>query len=201
MYLKRFVIAVVCFIALGWVIFQIGHLAGCDTDQRPHLRAETIDGTRWLTHERGFRLRAPGPELVADRASAERIESLAMSCDTFVGPHALLTVCVLDEPITSRDALVAQLDSARRGAAEAAEKVARRSPGYFTSGLEGLAAGTLTTVANDVRWADGRGDAYVHLRSRDLDVELEAITIDGGLAIVFAGGAGLDGVLASFTRS
>lgn len=197
----RFLIASACFIVLGLAIYGIGHLAGCDTDQRPHLRAEMIDGTRWLTHERGFRLVAPGPGLVADRATAERFESLAMSCDTYLGPRAVLTVCVLDEPIASRADLVRQLDGARRGAARAAEQVARQQPGYLTSGLEGLVAGTVTTLADDVHWADGRGDGYLHLTSQGIHIQIKAFTIDGGLAVLLATGAGLDGVVASFARS
>ena len=197
MWLGRFLIATVCFAALGLALYGIAHLAGCDRDDRPHLVAETVGGQPWLRHALGFRLRHPGASFVDDRAVAKQFETaLTTTCDAYSRADGMLLVCVIDDKIDSREKFAEEIRGARRGLAEAARQLARRSPGYLFSGLDGF--GTVDTMADDVGWANGRGTAYLHVVVQGIHVRLKAVTIGGTLVVLFANGNGLDQTLDSF---
>jgi hypothetical protein len=198
-YAVRFLIALVCFAALGVGIYGIGHLVGCDADHRDRLVVETAAGQRWLRHPLGFELRYPGPDFVADPAFAARMEgSLRTTCDSFTNHDAELSVCTIDKAIHTRAEFVDEIRGARRGIASAARQVAQRTPGYLFSGLEGLAGAT--TVTDDVGWDNGRGSAFLHVIVQSVHVRLKAFTIDDTLVVLFATGNGLDGAVDSFAR-
>ena len=198
-YVVRFLIAVVCFVAVGAGIYGIGRLAGCGDDDREHLVVETTAGQRWLRHPLGFELRHPGPDWIADPAFAARMEgSLATTCDAFTNHDAELTVCTIGKAIHTRAEFVEEIRGARRGIAEAGRQLAQRTPGYLFSGLEGLAGAT--TVADDVGWDHDRGSAFLHVIVQGVHVCLKAFTIDDTLVVLFATGSGLDAAIDSFAR-
>jgi hypothetical protein len=198
-YLIRFLIALVCFAAVGVGIYGVGRLAGCGDDNRDHLVAETTAGQSWLRHPLGFELRHPGADFVADPALAARLEgSLTTTCDAFTNRDAQLVVCTTEKAIHTRAEFVAEIDGARRGIAAAARQIAQRSPGYLTSGLEGLTGAT--TITDDVSWDNGRGTAVLHAIVQGVHVRLEAFTIDDTLVVLSATGPGLDAAVESFAR-
>lgn len=198
-YIVRFLIAVVCFVAAGVGIYGIGRVAGCGDDDRDRLAVETTAGQRWLRHPLGFELRYPGPDWVADPEFAARMEgSLTTTCDAFKNHDAELTVCTMDKAIHTRAEFVEEIRGARRGIADAGRQLAQRAPGYLFSGLEGLVGAT--TVTDDVGWDNGRGSAFLHVIVQGVHVRLKAFTIDDTLVVLFATGSGLDTAIDSFAR-
>jgi hypothetical protein len=195
----RFAIAVVCFSMLGVGIWKIGELAGCADDPRQYLYEETADGARWLRHPRGFRIQHPGPAFVADRESASRFEkTMATSCDTYMSQDAVLTVCVIDGLVDSRETFKDEIEGARRGLAAAARTVAQRSPDYFFRGLD--AFGTVVTHVDDVGWSDGQGTGYLHVTVEGYEIRMKAFTLGKALVVAFAGGNGLAATVDSLAK-